>query len=223
MVTEPRSRDALAHLGSADYEELRQKLRECGVSLRRYVCQHPIPGCVGPRLNVILLLSVAASANCLTNGRRHNSYVASREEVLRIADVMRAACGQVGVAIEPLWFQIVRLDVFVDALLLGSSGGYFDLLCLMCRSAGLQRGMSYSNGINGFGDRFGWTFYGKGKHLLRRAQKKGWLCDLLNERSAQCAGMGTPVSPGNALEIRRGCSLRVPGKRVCCVERGVKS
>lgn len=184
-LLESEARAAFEQLSKAAYLDLKRKLRAGGVFLRRYGCPYGSLTGDGRHREVIFRLSAATSANLLTHGRRHNSFVAWRAQMRQIARFVRQACACVGVHLDPLQLQILRLDLFVDALLCGAGGGYFDMLRLVSRSARLKGGLAYDNGIIGFGKSYAWACYGKGAHLLKRARKRGCLEALLEERSKE--------------------------------------
>lgn len=181
MVMESGARTALSQLSDDSLSRFQQELKGFGGVMVRFTLKSKTMGWVDYN-NVKFSLSVALSANLLGHGRAHNSYVASRGEVREILRRLRKACARAGVPLDPLLLKVLRLDLFVDALLSATKQGYFDLLKLMSRSADLPRGLCYENGIYGLGKGYTWSLYGKGHRLLRRAQRAGCLEALLIER-----------------------------------------
>jgi hypothetical protein len=185
MVVEPEARESLIQLSVAEWQCLEAQLGVHGIKIHRFPTGGRSLGSWVERENFKFTLSMAESANQMSHGRHHNSYVASRAEVRQIARHLRQACARAGIYFDPRWLKILRLDLFVDALLRASGCGYFDLLRLVSRGARLTGSVLHPNGIMGFGKSYCWAFYGKGQYLLDEADGRDARQALLGERSRE--------------------------------------
>lgn len=118
----------------------------------------------------------------------HNSHPATYDEVLQILRVIKGIVMRHGVIMTPGLLKVIRLDLFVDALLAGrpcDREAMKQLLLTAASCSRLKGSQMYPTGLNGFGRSYGWIFYGKGIQLLQEARKGRRLRLLVAERSVE--------------------------------------
>jgi hypothetical protein len=211
MVVDLETHQQLHRRSPQRFQRLQKKLAAEGIHLSKFHFSRKTASPWIDHGSFKFSLCISEVANRLCHGRHHNSYVASREEACRVFDLLCQVCASEGIELDYRALQVIRLDLFRDAVLRELGLPYFQLLKLISRSARLTGGDCYPNGIDGHGERTAWSFYGKGHWLLERAKEgvEGGLSleELLAEHSAD---EWMPVFP---LEVRWHRSASIPDLR----------